>query len=69
MVKHKLCLDEENKAHLFVSSRCKELLKEFRQYKWSSNNTGKDKPVKKFDHGLDALRYAVAFITRRAMHL
>ena len=69
MVKHKLCLDEENKPHLFVSSRCKELLKEFRQYKWSSNNTGKDKPVKKFDHGLDALRYAVAFITRRAMHL
>ena len=69
MVKQKLCLDVNNNPHLYVSDRCKNLLKEFRQYKWQKNSSGKDKPQKKHDHALDSLRYAIAFCVRRQMHL
>ena len=63
LVKDRLSLDAEGRPALMVFDNCKELLKEFRKYKWSKTK-GKDKPEKQFDHGLDALRYQVAFLYR-----
>jgi PBSX family phage terminase large subunit len=45
----------ENKK-LYVSPKCENLIKEFNLYTWDE---GKDKPIKAFDHALDALRYAL----------
>ncbi|QEK12728.1 PBSX family phage terminase large subunit [Crassaminicella thermophila] len=46
---------------LFVHKRCKNTIKEFSSYTWDAKATerGEDKPVKKFDHAMDALRYFV----------
>lgn len=46
---------------LFVCKTSSDLLKEFKMYKWKEDKDGKafDEPVKLFDHGLDAMRYAV----------
>ncbi|MBL0387912.1 PBSX family phage terminase large subunit [Tumebacillus sp. ITR2] len=46
---------------LFVAESCKNLLREFGSYIWDvkAAERGEDKPVKKFDHALDALRYVV----------
>ena len=63
LVKDRLKLNAEGRPALVVFNTCKELLKEFRKYKWSKGK-GKDKPEKQFDHGLDALRYEVAFLYR-----
>jgi phage terminase large subunit len=41
---------------LFVSPKCENLLREIDLYSWDE---GKDKPVKAFDHAMDALRYAL----------
>ncbi len=45
----------ENKK-LFVSPKCENLIQEFGLYTWEE---GKDKPIKAFDHAMDALRYAL----------
>ena len=44
-----------------VCSNCIETIKEFSNYLWDSKatNKGKDIPIKKFDHSMDALRYAL----------
>lgn len=57
---------------LFVSQKCKETLKEFMSYIWDDKaaQRGEDKPVKKHDHAMDALRYVVYAIfgkPRRSM--
>ncbi|WP_025684561.1 PBSX family phage terminase large subunit [Paenibacillus maysiensis] len=47
---------------LFVSSQCRETIKEFFSYIWdakASQDRGEDKPIKKHDHAMDALRYVV----------
>lgn len=48
---------------LHVMAHCTELRGEFKRYRWISNNRsedeGKEKPVKRDDHLLDALRYIV----------
>jgi PBSX family phage terminase large subunit len=46
---------------LFVHKRCKNTIKEFFSYIWDekASERGEDKPVKKFDHAMDALRYFV----------
>ena len=62
-VKERLALDAEGRPHLIIHDRCKNLLKEFRLYRWS-DGAGKDKPIKKHDHGLDALRYQITFLKR-----
>jgi phage terminase large subunit-like protein len=69
LVKGKLAPDAEGKPHLMVFSHCKELLKEFRLYSWKKSTNGKDGVKKQFDHGLDALRYMVAFLYRLNRHL
>jgi PBSX family phage terminase large subunit len=49
-----------DKGTLQFSPKCKELLKEMTGYVWDPKATarGEDSPVKKDDHGPDALRYA-----------
>jgi phage terminase large subunit-like protein len=48
---------------LLVTANCTETIAEFRKYRWSTPNRTEDdpkeKPVKKDDHLLDALRYVV----------
>jgi hypothetical protein len=49
---------------LEVSAACKELIAEFKRYRWvkdlsRSENAPSERPVKKDDHALDALRYMV----------
>ncbi len=43
-------------GNLYISPRCKNLLKERGSYQWRE---GKDEPVKENDHAIDALRYLV----------
>ncbi len=69
LVKELLCPDAEGKPRLYVFNTCKELLKEFRLYSWKTNRVGKDEVRKEFDHGLDALRYLVAFLYRLRRHI
>tara|TARA_R100000664_G_scaffold34220_1_gene55221 strand:+ start:5641 stop:7098 length:1458 start_codon:yes stop_codon:yes gene_type:complete len=68
LVKERLTPDADGKPHLFIFNNCKELLKEFRLYSWNKNTTGKDTVKKQHDHGLDALRYLVAFLYRLNRH-
>ena len=63
LVKERLKLDAEGRPALVIFDTCKELLKEFRKYKWSKTKK-KDAPEKLYDHGLDALRYETAFLYR-----
>jgi phage terminase large subunit-like protein len=48
---------------LFIAANCRHLIEELKQYRWKepprSGEDGPAKPVKKDDHLLDALRYAV----------
>jgi len=66
-VKERLALDAEGRPHLVIHSNCKNLLREFRLYRWKGGG-GKDAPQKKDDHALDAVRYQVAFLKRYLMH-
>ena len=68
LVKQKLSLNAENKPTLFVTKKCKNLLMEFRKYRWAKTNNGKDKPKKESDHGMDALRYMVSWLDRYNSH-
>ena len=67
LVKERLCPDANGKPHLLIHSNCKSLIREFRLYRWS-DGAGADKPIKKHDHGMDALRYMVAFLSRYLRH-
>lgn len=48
---------------MFVTRDCPELISEFRKYRWStprrSDDDAREKPIKRDDHLLDALRYVV----------
>ena len=66
-VKERLCLDANGKPHLLIHASCKQLIKEFKLYRWNNKATI-DKPVKKDDHGLDALRYQISFLRRYNAH-
>lgn len=48
-------------GQLLISDRCKNLLNEITEYRWSEKATeaGKDEPVKENDHANDALRYVL----------
>jgi PBSX family phage terminase large subunit len=50
---------------LFIHRSCQNLIREFGSYVWDTKaqERGEDKPIKKFDHAMDALRYFVRFIT------
>ena len=66
-VKERLALDAEGRPHLVIHDNCKQLLREMRLYRWSEG-AGKDRPIKRDDHGLDALRYQIAFLRRYLLH-
>lgn len=63
IVKNFLALSADDKPRLQIFENCIEILKEFRRYRWATG-AGKDKPVKRDDHGLDALRYLMIFLDR-----
>lgn len=48
-------------GNLLFSKKCKGTIKEFGLYMWDSkaSERGEDKPIKKSDHGVDAVRYFV----------
>jgi len=52
---------EMKKGNLFVCEDCPNLIREIESYVWDSkaSEKGEDKPIKKDDHSLDSLRYAV----------
>lgn len=54
-------VSEMQQGKLFVLSECKHTIKEIEAYVWDAkaSEKGEDKPLKKDDHCVDALRYAV----------
>jgi PBSX family phage terminase large subunit len=52
---------EMAKGNLFVCGECKNLIREIETYAWDSkaSEKGEDRPLKKDDHCIDAVRYAV----------
>jgi len=53
---------EMSKGNLVILDKCKNLIREIGGYVWDSKaaEKGEDEPVKKDDHAIDALRYAIA---------
>lgn len=58
-VKAKIHTTQETKIH--IDEKCVNLIREMPQYEWKKNKDGEilDEPVKKNDHSIDALCYAV----------
>lgn len=54
-------IDFVKRFKLFVKDNSPNFIKEHRKYKWASDKYGNsvDKPIKAYDHGMDARRYAV----------
>ncbi len=52
---------EMSKGNLYVLKDCPNLIREIEGYVWDSKKSaqGEDEPVKKADHGVDALRYGI----------
>jgi len=57
-----LMTSEMGKGNLFICKDCPNLIREVENYVWDSKKgvKGDDEPVKKGDHAVDALRYAIA---------
>lgn len=53
--------NEMAKGNLFVMKNCTNLIREIQNYVWDTKKSekGEDEPVKKADHAVDALRYAI----------
>ena len=57
---------------LRVLSHCKNTIGEFSSYRWdpkAQEERGEDKPIKQFDHCMDALRYVVNGNRVKLIHL
>ena len=66
LVKDRLHIHEDGEPRLlFFKGKCTNTIKEIRKYRWSKSI--KEQPTKQDDHALDALRYAVGFLSRYAM--
>ena len=50
---------------ILITSRSVNLIKEFRNYTWDTDKAGNklNKPIDAYNHGIDALRYAVEGLT------
>lgn len=46
-------------GRLFVCESCTNTIQEFGLYSWDANSQGADRPIKKDDHAMDAMRYFV----------
>jgi PBSX family phage terminase large subunit len=57
-----IMINEMAKGNLFVCSECTNLIREIESYVWDTKKSekGEDAPLKKSDHAIDALRYAIA---------
>ncbi|MFH5183130.1 terminase large subunit [Paenibacillus sp. TAB 01] len=53
--------ERTGKPKLFICEDLRELINEMQSYQWAENRSGdlKEEPVKKNDHAMDALRYAL----------
>ena len=53
---------EMKKGNLYVCQECTNTIREIQSYVWDSKaaDKGYDEPLKKDDHAVDALRYAIA---------
>lgn len=53
-----------NEGKIMINIECKNTIKEFASYVWDEKASlqGEDKPVKDFDHAMDAMRYFVTTI-------
>tara|TARA_Y100000592_G_scaffold81075_1_gene128409 strand:- start:239 stop:1705 length:1467 start_codon:yes stop_codon:yes gene_type:complete len=58
MVKEYISVNDKGKSRLLVFPHCKNLLREFRLYKWD-NKSKNDKPKKTDDHAMDTIRYVI----------
>jgi phage terminase large subunit-like protein len=67
MVKGYLAPDLEGRPRLLISTSCKNLIRELKLYKWDTKSKI-DRPVKKYDHALDALRYQIMQYKRFQLH-
>ncbi len=68
LVKSSLTIQADGKPLLFVAKKCKNLLMEFRKYRWAKTTNGTDRPKKSDDHGMDALRYFCSWYHRYKSH-
>ena len=50
----------DGKTRLYIFSSCKNLIQEFKTYRWN----GEDSPIKKDDHALDELRYYIMHLNK-----
>ena len=67
MVREYLQINEEGKTRLLFFNTCKNLLREFRLYKWD-HKSKKDVVKKDNDHAMDSLRYFVMQFMRYNAH-
>ena len=46
---------------IHITKRSGNLIREFKNYKWKEDQAGKatNEPIDKFNHGIDAVRYAL----------
>jgi hypothetical protein len=63
LVKDRLMMHVDGQPRLFVFRTCPNLINEFKKYKWSKNPKD-EKVTKSDDHALDALRYAIGYMSR-----
>ena len=57
-----MMMSEMHRGTLTICSECKNLIREIESYVWDTKSAerGKDAPVKRDDHAVDALRYVIA---------
>ena len=46
-----------NSKVLLINEKCKDILREFKLYRWDEKSTDKDKVIKEYDHAMDDMRY------------
>ena len=46
-----------NSKVLLINQKCKDILREFKLYRWDEKSTDKDKVIKEYDHAMDDMRY------------
>ena len=65
-VKARLKVQPDGYPRLFISRKCKNLLRELGLYRWADTRVGneKEEPLKQDDHAMDALRYMVMELDR-----
>ena len=51
------------KGEIKISERCKGLIEEMGMYRWDEK-AADDRPIKEYDHAMDAMRYAAQTVLR-----